>query len=264
MRLFSVILFIVNIGLITGTSHCVSIPKYMEDCMVLIEDAQIAHNDTFFVVRGTGFLFFDGNENNPVYLISNRHVFMNRDNIFVKLNLADGSSVRKPVRLRDNVGNYFWTGHPDSSIDLALTRVTYGLNVRYISKDRIKPIDEIELGDEVLFLGFPLLGFASTNKNYPITRHGIVSFVAQENIGGLILPDSILLSKNMMLIDATVLPGNSGSPVLSTPRKGSDKTSLIGVVRGHISSLISDENLDFGIVIPAYRIIELINFITKE
>jgi len=238
--------------------RALSLPTYIEDAVVVIEDAIFVDGQVKYSVHGTGFIIQDTIKHISL-LVTNRHVLQNRDSIFVRFNTLDGKSRRMVNILKRKDGSFFWRAHPDSNIDVAAIAMPKDLNVRAIDTDRFKPISEVSLGDEVSFIGFPLLGFAGKDKNYPIIRHGVVSYISKENVFSVKNLDSIVFSKDMILIDATSLSGNSGSPVISIPRKGSNRTSLIGIIQGHLSDPNTSENLDLGIVIPVDRISEIMS-----
>ena len=233
-----------------------SLPTYIEDAVVVIEDGIFIDGQVKYSVHGTGFIVQDTSKHMAL-LVTNRHVLQNRDSIFVRFNTLDGKSERRVYILKRKDGSFSWRAHPDANIDVAAIAVPQDLNVRAIDTDRFKPISEVSLGDEVFFVGFPLVGFAGKDKNYPIIRHGVVSYISKEDVFSDKNIGSVVFSRDMILIDATSLSGNSGSPVISIPRKGSNRTSLIGIIQGHLSDPNTNENFDLGIVIPVDRISEI-------
>jgi hypothetical protein len=113
-------------------------------------------------------------------------------------------------------------------------------------------------------VGFPLvapeaLKLTGKRINHPVVRYGVVACISREDVRSLANPELLILLKNMLLINATSLQGNSGSSVISTAKQRSDKASIIGVVQGHFSHGETRENLDLGIVIPTDRIQEIID-----
>lgn len=235
-----------------------SLPTYIEDAVVILEDPITISGETKYIVHGTGFIIQDTIKN-TVLLVTNRHVLRNRDSIYVRFNTLDGQSKRKRTLLKRKDGSFLGVVYPDSTIDLAVITAPKDLKFRAIDVGRFKPISEVKLGDEVYFIGFPLMEYVGKDRNYPIIRHGVVSYISREDVFSITNPDSIIFSKNMILIDATSMSGNSGSPVISTPKKGSDKASVIGVVQGHFESSETGSNLNLGIVIPVDRILEIID-----
>lgn len=229
------------------------IPQGTEDVVVVIEKTIPAKSAPLFITHGTGFFLTDSAGN--TFLVTNRHILQGHDSLFVRFNFVDGSSTRRVLRLKRPDGTDFWKGDADTMVDLAAVPIPDWLSkFRYIDCMRIKPIREVKAGDPVYFVGFPLLEYTGRERVYGVFRHGIVSYIAKEAITSILNPDSIIMTKGMILIDATSLGGNSGSPVLSTPRAGDKRASLIGVVSGHLAIDSADDNIALGRVEPAERL----------
>jgi S1-C subfamily serine protease len=229
-----------------------------EQVVVLFEDAEVINNETIYSLRGTGFTLVDTSTRTS-FVITNNHVLEGRDSIFVRFNTADGKAVRKCALLITG-GQPRWISHSDTNIDLAIIPTPLELPIRGWRIERLKPLAETYAGDAVYFIGFPLGAYAGQEKNYPVVRSGIVAFISREDVFSLFKPDKLLLQKDMILLDGVSLHGNSGSPVISYPREDSDDLlSIIGVVRARLKDLKKEEiDLDLAVVIPADRIIELI------
>jgi len=223
------------------------IPKNTENCLVLIEKFNIdTTGDKLYKPYGTGFIIKDTLGTN--FIITNRHVFINRKEISVRFNYLEKNkikNIRRRCTLIDENGKYNWIAHSDTIIDLALISAPANISYYYLSIKRIKMFNDVELGDPVLFLGFPLANIFRSDINTPLARSGIVSFKTHQD----------MLSSDIILLDAVSMGGNSGSPVLSSPKKDDSNISIIGVISGHINM----ENSNLGICIPADRILELID-----
>lgn len=83
---------------------------------------------------------------------------------------------------------------------------------------------DINLGDEVYFIGFPL-GIGTKNKIEPLVRTGSVAWVSE--------------SANYFFLDALSYGGNSGSPVYTKPTSDNG-TNFIGMVTGHTSQRLKN------------------------
>jgi len=250
------------------------IPKNIENSLVTFEKTGVdsAGNIVYFP-HGTGFIYYDISAE-KTFIITNRHVLENRDSIMVRVNVLDTVSNeiiggRWIIRLRVKDRNS-WTVHPDSIIDLAIALAKIPASTYALDSGRLKSFDEVKLSDPVLFLGFPVLEAALGDVNYPIVRSGIVAFKSLNDIANPVTK-KILVHKNHILLDAQIMNGNSGSPVLSTPKDGDDRVSLIGVISSHLFKLekVKDpigqklklrQEIDYnlGICIPADKIIELL------
>lgn len=126
--------------------------------------------------------------------------------------------------------------HPDTSIDLAAFTINLGTSMELETGEKVKtnvagiPISAIKgkenvaLGDEVYFLGFPW-SYGANEKITPIIRSGSIACF---NPNG-----------NEFLLDAFSFGGNSGSPIFSKRIISSpgnlqwENSKLIGMVYGH-------------------------------
>jgi hypothetical protein len=278
-NLIKILFAFLMISVPAGIKGEIYIPKNMENCIVTIEDCVVDSSGLRFIPHGTGFIC--GDSTGSCYIITNRHVLYNRDSLIVRFNKFDSTSnsftgCRVAARLKVN-GVKAWLAYPDSDIDLAIVLTPPGLSVPYIDFARLKRFDDVKLGDEVIYLGFPFpADVQGMDKNYPLARSGIVAY---KTVYDLEDPGSkyIFLPKQHILIDGIIMSGNSGFPVLSTPGHGNEKVSLIGVLSSHLTSkeyaetivakapnlkfdLLQDKDYRLGVCIPLDRIIELMEF----
>ena len=227
----------------TRAAAQVYLPKYWEKATVMIEKEWQDTNGTVDTLgHGTGFLFTDSLLGN--FLITNRHILRGRPLIFIRYNKAEFDVKedriryhREPCPLTDNDGRPLWKGHPNSKVDVAAVRIgvppDVSVNARLFDYPRFKYIDDVEVGEDVYFFGFPL-GIVGRKGmgDFPILRSGIVSYKSLEltRIGDAIIDSA------MFLIDGFSLAGNSGSPLL-TRAMGQTKAKLIGIIRGHVPNV---------------------------
>jgi S1-C subfamily serine protease len=268
-------LFMVAIGVSISWAE-VYLPGNMENSLVTFEKTVIDSTDGSSVIipHGTGFLV-SSDSITAYYIITNRHILEGRDSILVRVNKIDALShsvvgIRHMLPLKVN-GFSIYMGHPDPNVDLAIVVYPHNEAVYSLPSDRLKMLDNVKLGDPVLFLGFPLLEAAIGDLNYPITRKGVVSYISHNDVLAY-KSNVILIDKGRILIDGNIMPGNSGSPVLSVSSTETDeKASLIGVMSGHLerSELMANQlsklfglttTIDYklGICIPADRVKELL------
>lgn len=183
----------------------------------------------------------------------------------------------------------FFVGHPDAEVDIAIMNVSSGLvglfnqgNKPFYSQttnDIIPTTEIIEKAinsvEEIVFVGYPN-GIWDSVNNLPIVRKGITA-----------TPFNIdFMGQPQFLIDASVFPGSSGSPVFAyrngafTERDGSlkygDKLYLLGIVAkvyqrieegqivikdiptSHVPFAQVKQMIDLGIVFKATTILETI------
>jgi S1-C subfamily serine protease len=256
----------------------VHLPVFSENCIVTIENAELDSLGKYhFMPHGTGFLVMD-DSTNTVFLISNRHVFGNRDSIIIRVNVNNKSGgiigERYICYLIKN-GKRQIMVHPDSTIDLGILYVPFiNENIYPVETSRFKLLKDVRLGDPVLFLGFPLAMAAIGDMNYPLVRQGIVSYISINNIFDP-TTKKCLLASDHILIDGNIMPGNSGSPVFSVSSLTlMEKASFIGVISSHLYEdranvyanalgIKQDYDYKLGICIPADRVKELIEYYKK-
>lgn len=168
--------------------------------------------------QGTGFLLGvpldDRSDRQIVLLISNKHVFGDgAHRITTELcRRQDAENVPdtgKTVSFLKNTFHDAYIEHPDPAIDVAAINVTNALvqsPVFYKSIPRAMiadiPNEPILPGASVVFVGYPDNRYDEVNK-LPIMRSGIVASHPDADYGG----------KPLVVIDAQVVAGSSGSPV---------------------------------------------------
>jgi len=213
--------------------------NHYELCAQTVVQFRNIETDSFC---GTGFLVGDKInaeiKGNIVHrLVTNRHIAIN-DNLGVITNL------KKPINdihkaLHDvKKFKFAWCYHANDKIDIATTvfsvstKVEKGNQTDYLEKinffptDQFISISEINEGDEVFFLGFPI-GIGSNHIIYkPIYRHGYIAFK----------------DKNYFYIDGHSFPGNSGSPVYILKKYYDKKNNnliseikLAGIINANLS-----------------------------
>ena len=178
------------------------------------------------VSRGTGFIFgysLDGYEQTKegrwaFFLVTNKHVvegsidgkfFMIRADGSGNPRLGDGIEVPVP-RFAD-----LWYGHPEANVDLTVMPIQWlvqdmesqGLHsfVAPILRGHVpstKEIDNMDVTEEILFVGYPNALYDKYNLT-PIVRRGTTATPLGLDYGG----------EPKFLVDASVFPGSSGSPV---------------------------------------------------
>ena len=191
--------------------------KQLLFCTIRIETTAV---DGTPVGSGTSFVFRDPDSvsGHELFLVSNKHVIKSGWNAY--LFFTKQSEDGKPI-----LGDYFtvhmegfevqWCGHPNENVDVAVMPLSWQLD--FIAKDNCRPflrpitaddlasdddIVKLDIASPVVFVGYPNGMF--DQKHYtPIVRQGFVATPAELDFNG----------EPVFLIDASVFPGSSGSPV---------------------------------------------------
>lgn len=196
--------------------------------------------------RGSGFVVDTGH-----LVVTNLHVLPKELNEQRKETLAVFSGRGKRVRYHEAT-----TLATDPQHDLALLYISTPLPALELAQN-----DSIREGGEIAFTGFPLgmlLGL------YPVTHRGIVSTIAplaQPQISAKVITPGMIRAmreaSNVLQLDATAYPGNSGSAVYE-PATG----EVVGVinsvfVKGNKEAAITDPS-GISYAIPVRHVRELI------
>ncbi|MFW5472459.1 S1 family peptidase [Knoellia sp. CPCC 206450] len=228
--------------------------------------------------QGTGFFY---NTANRLYVVTNKHVVEGASQATLHMigRGPDGEAnlgTRFDITLAPATGHFI--GHPDPAVDIALADLTFALGPsqteafwRSIDDSLVatpSSLDDFDSIEPVTFIGYPS-GLYDSTSGLPIARRGHSATPFKVDYEG----------KPVFLIDASVFPGSSGSPVFlvrpaSSPDKWGNitlgsgpKVLLVGIVASsylqrdlvkvsvgpHIEQL-----LDIGVVFKASAIQELV------
>jgi hypothetical protein len=232
------------------------------------------------------------------FLITNRHVIKNK--VLGKLAFMKALD-NKPI-----LGDLYslsitdfeksWFCHPDKDIDVAvapfLPLLKYiendnlGLKIFYkMFGDEIVPseeeINKLDALEEIIFIGYPS-GIWDSKNLLPVIRKGITASSISIDFNG----------QKQFLIDASVFPGSSGSPVFlynpgiywdkSGPVVIGSRIMFLGIIAEcfcrfdkneirivsiptlNVPISLSKQMVDLGIVYKAITIQETIDFFLKE
>jgi len=213
-----------------------------------------------------------------LFLVTNRHVFVNEQIVYIKFNSADGERSRDyPVPLIAENGKTRWIGHQDPDIDVAaiflsptflhaekreFNFIKSDIDLMTLNQMRESNVTE---GDRIVVLGFPM-GMVTRNRQYVICRGGVMARV-RDYLDG---------NGKVFLVDAALFPGNSGGPVILCPsledaegKQSKSSARVIGIaktVEGYQKVAVSIEtdkdlayfyeNSGLATVVPSDGIIE--------
>lgn len=234
---------------------------------------------------GTGFGYVHRTEQGVHrFLVTNRHVVDGVESgkfFFTRAAGADpaaGPAPGKRIDININAFRNGWVFHPDPAVDLAVfpfnqihQQMVKDGNVAYflpISDGSLLTTSEeqaLNIVEQVMFVGYPT-GLFDHQHLFPLFRHGITATPPALDYDGT----------RVVLIDASVHPGSSGSPVfLATTddlAQASGRVRLLGVVgsvflhRGEArmdcvaplqpTAILRDHVIDIGIVHKASLVAE--------
>lgn len=171
---------------------------------------------------GTGFLYTvpTSATEEATFLVTNKHVVSGAARCSVFYMAGQDPQLGAPilgqqrsVTIEDIPGAFH--DHPDPAVDVSIAAVSpwinslreLGVNVFFrsispslaLTNENVLELDALE---DVVFLGYPL-GLYDTNSGLPISRRGVTASPLELDYRGA----------PVFLIDASVHPGSSGSPV---------------------------------------------------
>lgn len=212
---------------------------YTTSKILSIRNGQIISSGTSFFVRSS----------NQIFLVTCYHIIKECEDVKILLLSSDFENIeRNTITLQCREFSFH------ASDDLAWINITKSLkallkqNIKLLVKtfdlhlSSIFNKDDLDILDSVYFIGYPR-GLIDNFNLTPILRKSNFATVYTMNFN----------NTNQFLIDGSVFPGSSGSPVFV---KNNDEKILIGVV---IGTYISGENmelyLNLGIVSKLDRFI---------
>lgn len=182
----------------------------------------------------------------------------------------------------------YWE-HSDKGVDIAVFRTPHFEQTSYqpfpldlIATKEIFKTEEIRQTDRVIFPAL-LTNFMGSSRNYPVTRDGIIALIPEEKVPLKYKVGSteIVTQQEVLLLDATSIPGASGSPIFLWPGPriknnaftfGGTTSYLLGVMHGFYPATPRDlidvepaktaqmyaENSGIAIVFPSWRLREIL------
>lgn len=176
-------------------------------------------NNTVPISTGTGFIFsYPAPNGDYRFLVTNKHVVAGATRGVITFTEASNDQPKLGKVHQWTISNFgeIWFGHPNSDIDVAITSLSFmesqfrqasdiDLFYRFVgpftipTEEQTANFDAIE---DIIFIGYPN-GIWDTKNFLPVVRRGITASPIGVDFNG----------QPKFLIDASVFPGSSGSPV---------------------------------------------------
>jgi len=118
-----------------------------------------------------------------------------------------------------------WHYPKDDSVDIALTAVDWGaIENQHVANEPFSvsnlptkdELTKIDSGSSIASAGL-LLGASGSKRNYPLFKFGNVSSIPKEKLPSKCCPDCAVQMQTEWLIAASLVGGNSGSPIFYAP-----------------------------------------------
>jgi len=225
-----------------------------------------------------------------LFLITNKHVIEGGFTAYLYFTqVKDGApNIGNPFFVRFDMFEWGWHGHPDPSVDISIHPISWVFDMIdtsgvspflmdlstdiIVTPERAEALDAVE---EILFIGYP--NGLYDRKNYiPITRRGTTATPIWLDYDGF----------PVFLIDASVFPGSSGSPVFrhipTIDGQSLAHLQLLGIISSvffrtesgaielrpaptNVTALVETrEMIDLGVVFKSHLILETINDFWEE
>ena len=253
--------------------------RFLNSVVALGVSAPVPNDPNNKLWVGTGFLVgFHREDNDEVYLITNKHVVQNQKSIFIRFNSLDGAPANDfPLLIKDEKGVVLFSFHPNPKIDIVAVSINlevlksnnssfdfYDLEKDAFTLEQMES-NQLHEGSLVFALGFPM-NLVDQDRQYPICRLGCISRISNafdvENAVDF-------------LVDAQTFPGNSGGPIISRSECANTGNSsrLIGILCAYIpyremlysqqtgqQRSLMEENSGLTVVHPFDRILEVVKY----
>jgi len=266
----SIILICVTVCAGQNEKEKESLYAQLNRAVIRLEHFEVVHQEkaTAPIIRidadGTAFFI---RSMNALYVVSARHVVEKKYDLHARVQCRNKKTKENEVFLLE-LPRTEWVYHDNVGdaetrfVDVAVKKIPFIKDhsikcFRYEPKDSNDhdknqlPLEDPDPPQPILVFGFPEdVGFRLLEQK-PLGRLGIISMKTGKKF--LKLDSKKFAEERCCLIDASMFPGNSGSPVMNQPRITDSKARLLGLV------IATNTRLDFGIIEPVSRIRETLD-----
>lgn len=165
---------------------------------------------------GTAFVFgYPHQDGNALFLVTNKHVVADSDTTRFFFTESDGERPIIGQRFDIELQDQAWFGHPEPNIDITITPLipiiievektgkhVFFKSIPHSLIPTSSQLNELDALEQVTFVGYPS-GIFDMKNLLPILRRGTTASPLQIDYEG----------EPVFLVDASVFPGSSGSPV---------------------------------------------------
>lgn len=240
---------------------------------------------------GTGFIVGypiseDGKNVIPI-IVTAKHVIGDNNKILGRFSTKEGEVTAFVEYDIENLkqNNDYWEHPSDEGVDISAFRTLHFSQTEYnpvpleliATKDIFNKLEICET-DRIIFPSM-LINFMGLSKNYPVVRNGTIALIPKEKVPLKYKVGSkeIITKQEVILVDATSIPGASGSPIFLWPgprlknktfQIGGTKPYLIGIMHGFYpawpkeiieleiteAKLMYQENSGVAIIFPSWKL----------
>ena len=223
-------------------------------------------------------------------VVTAKHVVGNREKIIGRFSTKSGTA---PTSVQYDIADLRRSGdvweHADEGVDLVIFRTLHfeqteyePIPIKLIASRKVFSEEDVKATDRIVFPCL-LVNFMGTARNYPVIRDGSIALIPDEpvpleyDVG----TRRVRTKQQVVLIDATSIPGASGSPIFLWPGPrlkgrnfmlGGVQPWLLGVMHGFYSAIPRGlvgiqpnrlvpgfaENSGIAIAFPSWRLLEIL------
>ncbi len=224
-------------------------------------------------------------------IVTAKHVVADNTQVLCRFSTQAGTNtayVSYDIQALRREGDY-WE-HPDDGVDIAVFRSPHYVETKYVAfpRDLIATRDtvrgeDIAQGDRIVFPAL-LVNFVGSSRNYPVLRNGAIALLPEEKVSMryAVGPRVIQTQQEVLLLEATSIPGASGAPIFLWPGPriknnsyvlGGVKAYLLGIMHGFypaeprelvdvqiatVTERMYAENSGIAIAFPSWRLDEIL------
>ncbi len=224
-------------------------------------------------------------------VVTARHVLGDQNKVLARFSTQEGSSTTFVSYDIESMkkNNDYWEYPGDDGVDIVVFRSLHFKETKYnlfpinlIATKKTFEENTIRQTDRVIFPSL-LINFMGSAQNYPVIRDGSIALIPGEKVPMRYKVGSrvIVTTQEVILVDATSIPGASGSPIFLWPgprlkgnsyQMGGTKPYLLGIMHGFYPAVpreilevktsdtkkMYSENSGVAIIFPSWKLNDII------